>query len=299
MRTLFVVGAARSGTTWVRSILAEDRRVVTGPESHLFPVLYRPLLTSGDRDAWRDGVLAAFAERAAAAPERFGDTGPHRWVDRGTLERLLDEAAACREGGGSGDDAARAVIGGVLDAYAAANGGPDSTVLVEKTPRHVLFTRQILDWWPDARVVEVIRDGRDVCVSLDHKSRVRSWASADREQQVRQWVEAVRHGRAVAAEPAARGRWLTVRFEDLVADGPRQVRRLYEFAGLPCDDHRAREVVAATSIERLRRPGTEHHLRKGAVGEWRHELTAADLELFDRLAGAVLEELGYAPNSSA
>lgn len=284
---LFVVGCARSGTTWVRSILSEHPYVVGGAESHLFPILYAPIVEEVDPPRRRARALAAYDERYERR-DAFGDTGPHRWVDRRTLEQLLDDAS-----GMAGQDAARHVIGGALESFFAARRGVTGTVLVEKTPVHLMYGHRILGWWPEARIIELVRDGRDVCVSLEHKSRVRSWAPTERTRQIEQWVGAVKKGMYLRAQPYAAQRWQVVRYEDLSADPKRTIGNLYEFAGLPADADLLSRVVEATSFANVQRPGAEHHVRRGEVGGWREQFSDEDLKEFERLAGDVFAEAGY------
>ena len=60
-----------------------------------------------------------------------------------------------------------------------------------------MYADRILRWWPDADIVEVLRDGRDVCVSLAHKSEVAEWAPWDRSDQIDRWIQAVDRGQAL------------------------------------------------------------------------------------------------------
>ena len=287
---VFIVGCARSGTTWTRAILAEHPAVVSGHESHLFDVLYDALRAPGRRTQWRASVLRRFDHRAAVGRAEFGDTGPYKWVDRETLERLLDDAIDAKL---EGDPAAREVMEGVLDAFYLRKGGRPGGVLVEKTPRHLFYAPQILSWWPEARIVELVRDGRDVCVSFEHKSRFEAWAPAEREPQIRRWVKDVRKGMELRADPSAAGRWLTVRYEDLAGHGIHEVSRLYDFIGLSHDGDAIDRVVEATAIENARQPGNEHHIRKGVVGDWHNHFSDDDRRLFDDLAGDLMTTLGY------
>lgn len=283
---VFVVGCARSGTTWVLSILTQHDHVVAGRESHLFPVLYAKLTA---RSARREQVLGAFDERVERR-QAFGNMGPHRWIDRASLEDLLADVEVR---GLTGDAAARYVISGIMEGFFARSGSA-GRVLVEKTPTHLMYADRVLEWWPNARIIEVVRDGRDVCVSLAHKSKVTSWAPANRQEQIEQWATAVRHGMALRATPLARGRWHVVRYEDLMRDPMFEIRRMYEFVGLPADDDFIEWVARETAFANAkRRRGGGHHLRKGEVGGWRDEFTRQDLRSFANAAGELLVALGY------
>jgi Sulfotransferase family len=285
---VFVVGCARSGTSWVRSILSQGP-VVSGPESHLFPTLYRPLMADGRAEQRRVAVLHAFDQRAAAGPA-LGHQGPHRWTSRENLASLFDGAVdQCP----TNEAVARMVLGEVLSAYFDRHHDGRARVLAEKTPRHLYFADRILRWWPEAAVVEVVRDGRDVCVSLKAKSEWRSWAAGEVTDQAARWADAVRVGRRFAAAPGHEGRWLTVRYEKLEARPLEEVARLFDFVGLPITRTRAAEIAEATTPERVRAAFDVHHVRQGGSGGWRESFSDSDCRRFDEVAGAELDQLGY------
>ena len=284
---VFVVGQARSGTTWTRAILAHGP-LITGPESHIFPRLHRYLVREPVDAEWHERVLVAFDE--AAADRRLDRQGPQRWIDRSSFAALLDETIASDR---SGDAAAKAVIEGVLTSYFRANGGGPGDRLVEKTPRHLRYADTILRWWPEARIIEMVRDGRDVCLSLRAKAEHRIWAAGELDEQIQQWAESIRIGRRLSTRPEAEDRWLTVRYEDVSADPRGEVGRMFGFLDVPFDDSSVDQVVAATDIEQMRRPCNRHHVRTGVAGAWRTELTDAEKARCLELAGAELRTMGY------
>jgi hypothetical protein len=166
-------------------------------------------------------------------------------------------------------------------------------VLVEKTPSHVFHAVNILRRFPEARIVEVVRDGRDVCVSMQYRAMTVSWPPTDRGEQIRRWVDAVEFGMTARATPEAEGRWHVVRFEDAKRDPRHEIAELFHFSDLPFDDALVDRVVATTDFTQLEYTGDGQLFRRGEVGDWRTEFDASDRALFAQLAGATLVAAGY------
>lgn len=287
-RKVFVVGSPRSGTTWIRRLVAEHPSVVTGPESHAFPQIVGPFVELGldGPAAWRR-VL----DRWWRGRRRDLEAGLHMWASFPVLCRWVAAAMAMP------DDptprAAERVVEALFDAYFVRHGGTANDLLLEKTPQHVFWIDRILTRWPDARVVEVLRDGRDVCVSLQMRSRTQRWASSDRRRQIETWVRAVERGLACRGDPAFAGRIHLLRFEDVKAAPVEQALALLDFVGLPATPADAARMLDAVSIERHPRKGEGRHVRSGAVGDWQRHFTPADAALFDEMAGDLARRVGY------
>ncbi len=192
---------------------------------------------------------------------------------------------------------------------------------------HDLYPEAI---YPEARVIHVIRDGRDAEVSWMHhrwnRSRERGGiqvlrpGEAERREAYRegggraagpglfdeaelraraaQWRETV--GEATREGPELLGaNYTEVRYEDLMADAPAETARLLRFLGAGADDEAVRRCVEAASFEKVsggRRRGEEDPtsmLRKGVTGDWREAFTEGDRRVFKEEAGDLLVELGY------
>jgi hypothetical protein len=283
---IFVVGCPRSGTTWVADTLARHPATITGPESHAYPIVHGELLAHGPASlrAW-SGIF--YGMRRGAALGR--PTGLQHYVDHATLARIGRSAIA----GNVGVDAtAGAVIRGVYDAYYLREGGTGAQALVEKTPRHVLWLDRILLDFPEAHVVEVVRDGRDVCVSMQMRAARVPVVPADRREQIQMWVDCVTKGIDVRRDPAAASRITVVRYEDLKADPEGQIHRLYTETGLGGAGDLAGDAAAATDISRYATAAGEFRFR-GDRGAWVDHFDADDVALFRALAGDVFVEAGY------
>ena len=144
---VFVVGAARSGTTWVYDILTVSDAVAGIYESWFFS------------DSSGLGTLFGKAHRAGIA------SGLSNVLDRETLVEHVRQFAM-------------QVMSHAIE--------PHHQFLVEKSPSHIYTIPLIKRVFPTARFVHVLRDGRDVSVSV--RAATRSWA--------REWKSS--HGRSVA-----------------------------------------------------------------------------------------------------
>ena len=136
----FIVGCPRSGTTLLSVLLDRNSRLCVPPETAFYDEV-APRLTSDD-DA------------------RLFDT-LRRW--RRLSELRIDPRAVIRRLRG-GAASSRRVLAAILDLYAEAR---HKEHCGEKTPQHLQHVPTILREFPDARILCMLRDGRDVALSLD------------------------------------------------------------------------------------------------------------------------------------
>jgi hypothetical protein len=185
-------------------------------------------------------------------------------------------------------DAARFVLGAPFAAYARKHGKPRWG---DKTPHYVHHVDALLAIWPDARVVVLVRDGRDVALSLRRMpfGPNNAWAAAQ------WWARGVRAGAAAAARHP--GQVMTVRYEDLAADPAARVPEVCAFLGLGyapamLDLARAdRSKIVADQVAWF--PTLFDGITTSAVARWEREMPARDQAVFASLAGAELAQLGY------
>lgn len=273
-RHLFIVGSPRSGTTWMQLLLAQHPSVATSQETHLFSAYLGPLIRS-----W---------ERERRLPE------DRRPVGLTTVLGSEDFRAVCT-----------AFADGVFDRVRAAN--PDAELLVEKTPTHVLMVKEILEVYPEASFLHVIRDPRAVVCSLRSAGRGwgRHWAPTNPADGARLWRRRVEAGLGIRRLTP---RYHEVRYEDLAADAAGELARLGAAVGLDAGDEFCRKAARACEMERLRQGGRrravtpwrlgeepEGFFRRGEPDGWKDELTRGELRRVEHLASPLMAELGYEP----
>lgn len=259
---IFVVGAARSGTTWVYDILTAHPQVAGLYESWLFTPAH--------------GLGALF-------------TSMH-WADKPTgLGRVLSRAALLETTRLTATD---------LMSHALF---PEHRYLVEKSPSHIFAIELINEIFPAARFIHVIRDGRDVAVSVRAASR--SWMPSWRNTfgnsirtSSQTWKNSVQRGREQGQRLG--DRYLEVRYEQIKQEPIASYRRMFDFCGILYDDSVLQQIYEKTDFERNYIPNEQGFRRGGRISDWRSHFGLRDANIFKSVAGDTLIELGYEPDQS-
>jgi hypothetical protein len=247
-RMLFLVGAPRSGTNWLQRMLAAHPDVVALPsETHLFSHGLRHLDTQVQH-----GLLTSPATGMVYLPRT-------EWVAAMRAFCVL-------------------VYGRVADSL-----DPSAALIVERSPHHGLHLALIGEVFPDAAVVHIIRDGRDVARSLAH----REWGPDGVAAAAEQWRDSVRAARAAAP---LLSRYYEVRYEDLMSAPRAQVAALFERLGLAAPP----AVLDAVEAEAGVSFNVDTSNAQIGVGKWRTEWDADQLAAFMSVAAATLSDAGYA-----
>jgi hypothetical protein len=262
---VFIAGVARSGTTWVLDLFERHPEVCAVMETWLFTQTH--------------GVTGVFAQ-PQWVPEFYEQQRGKSGLDHAAVQLLPYEQMAAELG--------ELVAGWLMRAM-----GPGQRYLVEKGPMDI---DAVAAMFPEARFIHVLRDGRDVALSLDVASK--SWAPEMRETPLHvrgaHWaagVEAARESGRLLGD-----RYLEVRFEALHADFEGSARTLFEFAGIPCSDALLEQIRSETQLEHsYSSAARESRFRgKGQAGGWRERFTPREARAFARATGDLLVELGYA-----
>jgi tetratricopeptide (TPR) repeat protein len=146
---------------------------------------------------------------------------------------------------------------------------PDTKRVTDKMPANFLFLGLIHLALPGARIIHVMRDPRDTCLSCYSKlfSAPQDFTYDLRElgRYYRKYDELMTHWREVLPK----GRMLEVRYEDVVADLDASARRIVDHCGLDWNPaciafHEAKRPVRTASASQVRRP-----IYRSSAGRWR------------------------------
>jgi hypothetical protein len=273
-----VLGVSRSGTTLLKEMLDRHSALAIPSESYFIPQLW-------DRHGERSSADEILDDLGRIARVREWGVAPE------------DVRARLPEGAGFNE-----VVDAVYRSYAEARG---KARYGDKTPSYMQYLGLLGRVFPEAQYVHIVRDGRDACLSflamkrkprfnLGRPRRLAEFACAWRlEVEGAQWF----------GERLGPGRYLELRYEDLVAEPEARLREVCGFLGLELEPgqleyHRDVDPARLQDHPRLAEPP-----QKG-VRRWRDEMRPGDQDLFEAIAGDLLARLGYsrafpAPSSAA
>lgn len=272
------VGCGRSGTTLLRNMFDSHSALAMTHESHFIG----PLAKVRSRYEAEGGFNSD-----AFVADLFADAN---FVRQGLdVEDVRSALKAARPT--SYPEAVRAVF----SAYAARDGKP---LYGDKTPGSVTQIELLAELFPEAKFVHIIRDGRAVALSYLERPE---WGPGTMAEAANHWKNRVKRGRN-AGKVIGAGRYMEVRYEDVVADPEAVARAVCDFLGLQFEEgmlryhEKSKEFIASTkdpeAFKNLSRPIT------GGLRTWEEEISPGDKHLFEAIAGDLLVELGY-PVSAA
>jgi hypothetical protein len=168
----------------------------------------------------------------------------------------------------------------------------------ECTPDHVLYLPRIKQTIPDALVIHIIRDGRDVALSMEKQGwpKQLAWDKSERCMAGGlYWEWMTRRGRRDGRELGSD--YIEVRYENLVS-APRDVlAQLSVFV----DQYLDYDEIQKSGVGSVGRPNTSFQEETGfaPVGRWKKLYSSGQIAFLEELVGDSLEELGYEPSTAA
>jgi hypothetical protein len=303
----FVVGYQKSGTTWLMRILDSHPEILCKGEGRFFGA------------GWRQESIKRIDAR------RPPSSLYNALLDAEYLRHWIERSVWSRHG--DADEHLTNITRMTIDYFLIGELSITGKRMVgDKSPLLTPETiKEIAEIYPEAKVIHIIRDGRDAAVSAVHhswnfgKARKKNAAASSKREADRQeisktgesmfagdslekmaaeWGERV--GRTIEDGPALLGNnYAEVRYEDLLERPEEEVRRLLEFLEVEAGEETVKRCVSSASFERLskgRQRGQEDatsFFRKGVAGDWRNAFIERDKQVFEEEAGDLLIRLGY------
>ncbi|MEV4703382.1 sulfotransferase [Actinoplanes sp. NPDC049316] len=272
-RPVFVVGCPRSGTTMLQLMLHAHPRIAVPPETRFVLEAYRRRRDFGDltREAARRRLAHWITGREQT---RFADLGLDA---EETIHRIT-----------TGPGTLGAAFATVFQAYAGRFG---KARWGDKRPAYLQNLDAILRLFPDAQIINVIRDGRACVASLKEMT----WHKEDVPGTIAAWARAIDEaGRAARRLPPAQ--WHSLRYEDLVADPTRELTGICAFLAEDYDPAMTRpSEVADVAVPAFKtwHEHTHEPVTTQRVESWRTRLTKEEIALCETALGSRLRACGY------
>jgi len=176
-------------------------------------------------------------------------------------------------------------------------------LIAVKHPYHILIIDELFHYFPNMRFIHIVRDGRDTSCSIrTHPKREIingevvplntnnpvSWC-------IRRWTSCISQGWKWRKS----NKYIEVKYEDLVNDPVNSMGKVFKFLGL--------EMISKDKLlnfykyenqdeKHLQNIEVGQPLYKKTIGRWKKDMTAKEKEIFKKMAGGMLIELGYEDN---
>lgn len=269
---VWIFGTGRSGSTWLRSIMGDSNNHLVWEE----PLVGK--LFGKFHDTAQQGQLGS-ANFILGTPIRAS------W-EKGIRQFVL-EALKGRFPNASSSD----------------------KVLV-KEPNGSIGAPLLMEALPESRMILLVRDPRDVVASVLDASKKGSWLYERKEDRKGWKAKAVADdspnnfaenragvylqdvGNAQQAYELHRGPKVVARYEDLVSDTLKEMRRIYSELGMEISEEALSRTVDKHSWDNIpeENKGMGKFYRRGASGGWREDLSAEQLRIVEEITAPFLEQ---------
>ncbi len=272
---VFIIGAGRSGTTLLRSMLVAGGQIAIPTETqivHKMALLFKTTRSLGWADQARL-VIAAFESHRFFPLWQVNLGGVYQKIlalpkNERSLARIIDE---------------------VYMTYAA-QAFPGAKMWGDQSPIHTFYLPYIKRIFPQARYIHMLRDGRDVTASL-----VSRFGEDHLYESVLRWKTSLKRINQFRKQIQSR-QYLEVRYEDLVREPEQVLQQVCQFIGID---------YSTVMLDYWKLPSTIEHkydsyhknLEKpvfdSSIGKWKEVLSAEQQQYVLKKMSRALKELGY------
>ncbi len=267
---VFVVGMPRSGTTLLSSMLGAHSDLVMAPETHYFTRCWTGEPLSGAADAKR--MLDRLLQQPGIADMELSD----------------EERATIRAQAEMPEPTHASVLRTVIETFAART---SARAWGEKTPDHLRYVPEMARQFPKAVFLAIVRDPRDVCLSLQSVPWNRD-TLLEQAWTWRSYVDRMEDYRADYPD-----RFFDLRYEDLITHPARELRAVCDFLAMPFEPGMlAFHRQEGRSFDADREPWKEKSAQ--AVDptnrqKWRTQMPEAERVIVERIVGNRLDTYDY------
>lgn len=158
---------------------------------------------------------------------------------------------------------------------------------VEKSVHHVFCLEYICQHFPNAKIINMIRDGRDCYVSQSKMSQL----GFNVDKYANFWQKSIRARQKLGEHPAI----IDIKYENLTINPHGEVKKIMDFLGEDFYEYQ----VDPNSFSKNSNVQKNHHKRLQkpitgrTIGQWKNKMTIEDIKLFEKKVGIELVQLNY------
>jgi hypothetical protein len=268
-RQIFIGGCGRSGTTMLGAMLGAHSDCICSPESHFKISVLRA------RDWNLERVDLAYALNVIRKHWRF-----KIW------DMPLDQAALSEA---VWQDTYASLLERIVAQYGAKIDKSNTNTWVDHTPSNVRYAPRLLEVFPQAKFIHVVRDGRAVAASI----MPLDWGPNSIIGAAHWWLAETQAGLAMETLLPP-DRISRIRYEDLVTQPEQRLSDLCAFLGIEYQP----QMAMAGGFTPPKYTAHQHTLIGSKpdakrVTRWQTKLSPRQIELFESLTFDYLHYLGY------
>lgn len=266
---LFIVGMPRSGTKLLRGLLAQNPAVrIIRNETNFFPFLVRWVGDHGEPRTEAEFARLHEAMREAPYFANRVNTTPFSWRDwMGSCDRF--DASGLFEG---------------FARYETGTPRGCEVLLGDKSPSYIRHLDLLIEHFPDARIVHIVRDVRDYCASMRQ-----AWGK-DVRRAAYAWGRDVGAAHRVCAQRPAQ--CIEVHYEGILGSTATEMQRVCSFLGLEFSDAMTRLGQPVEAVGNAR--GQVEVVQRN-FGQFSQKLTRREIRDIEALAYDAMLMMGQTP----
>jgi len=268
---IFILGSARSGTSLLSRIVGSHPNIGVPFESHLYNLFYPWLKYYGDLEIEKN---RAHLINDILQTDVMDDWDPKPSFD--DITSLLEK------------NDFHGIVDALLNAWVKKCG---KKRWGEKTPWHMYFWREILEGFPDAKFIYIVRDGRDASLSW-RQARFGPKHIYHLAKRWKHFLDEFGEFKKVVRKENL----YELRYEDLLDHPEKIARDICSFVGEDYSDKMLsfHESASPYPTDINNDKNLSKPLMQSNKEKWRTKMTLQELRIFEAIAGKELEDFGYA-----
>jgi hypothetical protein len=253
-KPIFILGAPRSGTTFLASLL-ENTEYGAPFETHFITKYYKQLSNYGD--------INEYEKFQILLTDILNERAVRQWNLNLDSKKIFKEL---------GVNFTYAQLVNKICLIASHKKGYE--LWGDKTPNYLEDIDVLYELFPDSKYIYIIRDGRDVALSLLEKD----WGPNNVYYCAKYWAS-LNQDHIYLKSMSSSNNLYQLKYEDLLDNVEEYVKEIYSFLNLKYDE----DVIS-------RLAGT---VKSRNYNKWKRYMTSRQIKTFDRVASGTLRRFGY------